>query len=110
SAMSVADRATIANMSPEYGATMGFFPVDAETLRYLERTGRGDAAKLTEAYCKAQGLFRTDQTPDPLFTDTLALDLGDVEPSLAGPNRPHDRVALRERRAALRRRGPAPLT
>src|SRR5215831_18536901 len=62
SAMSVADRATIANMSPEYGATMGFFPVDAETLRYIERTGRGDAAKLTEAYCKAQGLFRTDQT------------------------------------------------
>jgi aconitate hydratase len=109
SAMSVADRATIANMSPEYGATMGFFPVDAETLRYLERTGRGDAAKLTEAYCKEQGLFRTDETPDPAFTDTLALDLGDVEPSLAGPKRPQDRVALREMKPAFRRSLVAPV-
>jgi aconitate hydratase len=109
SAMSVADRATIANMSPEYGATMGFFPVDAETLRYLERTGRGDAAQLTEAYCKEQGLFRTDATPDPAFTDTLALDLADVEPSLAGPKRPQDRVALREMKPAFRRSLTAPV-
>jgi len=109
SAMSVADRATIANMSPEYGATMGFFPVDAETLRYLERTGRGDAARLTEAYCKEQGLFRTDETADPAFTDALALDLADVEPSLAGPKRPQDRVALREMKPAFRRSLTAPV-
>ncbi len=96
SAMSLPDRATIANMAPEYGATMGFFPVDAETLRYLERTGRGEAARLTEAYCKAQGLFRTDASPDPAFTDTLELDLGDVEACLAGPKRPQDRVTLRD--------------
>jgi len=109
SAMSVADRATIANMSPEYGATMGFFPVDAETLRYLERTGRGDAARVTEAYCKEQGLFRTDETADPAFTDALALDLADVEPSLAGPKRPQDRVALREMKPAFRRSLTAPV-
>src|SRR5580765_6373017 len=96
SSLGLADRATIANMAPEYGATCGFFPVDAETLRYLERTGRSDAARLTEAYCKEQGLFRTDATPDPVFTDTLALELGEVEPSLAGPKRPQDRVALRD--------------
>jgi len=109
SAMSVADRATLSNMAPEYGATMGFFPVDAETLRYLERTHRRDAAALTEAYCKAQGLFRTDATPDPMFTDTLELDLGDVEPSLAGPKRPQDRVALREMKPAFRRSLLAPV-
>jgi aconitate hydratase len=103
SAMSLPDRATIANMSPEFGATVGFFPVDAETLRYLERTARGDAARLTEAYCKEQGLFRTDATPDPGFSDTLALELGDVEPSLAGPKRPQDRVALRDMKSAFRR-------
>src|SRR6185369_13783112 len=85
SAMSVADRATIANMSPEYGATIGFFPVDAETLRYLERTNRVPAARLVEVYCKEQGLFRTDDTPDPRFTDTLSLELGEVEASMAGP-------------------------
>jgi aconitase A len=94
--MSVADRATIGNMAPEYGATMGFFPVDAETLRYLDATARGDAARRLERYAKEQGLFRTDQTPDPEFSDCLALDLGDVEPCLAGPKRPQDRVALRE--------------
>src|SRR6516164_461909 len=77
-AMSVADRATIGNMAPEYGATIGFFPVDAETLRYLERTARADAARLVERYCKEQGLFHAQGTPDPEFSDTLALDLGDV--------------------------------
>jgi len=109
SAMSVADRATIGNMSPEYGATMGFFPVDAETLRYLERTGRGEAARLTEAYCREQGLFRTDETPDPVFSDMLGLDLADVEPSLAGPKRPQDRVALKEMKPAFRRALLAPV-
>jgi aconitate hydratase len=95
SALSLADRATIANMAPEYGATMGFFPVDAETLNYLRLSGRSDAhVALVEAYTKAQGLFRTDATPDPVFTDSLELDLGTVEPSLAGPRRPQDRVPL----------------
>ena len=108
-AMSVADRATIGNMAPEYGATIGFFPVDAETLRYLERTGRGDAARLVERYCKEQGLFHAEGTADPEFSDTLALDLGDVEPSLAGPKRPQDRVALREMKAAFRRSLAAPV-
>jgi aconitate hydratase len=93
----LADRATIANMAPEYGATMGFFPVDEETLKYLRLTGRPEHhVKLVEAYTKAQGLFRTDATPDPEFTDTLALDLGTVEPSLAGPKRPQDRVPLKD--------------
>ena len=95
SSLSLADRATIANMAPEYGATMGFFPVDAETLKYLRLTGRSDEqVALVEAYCKAQGLFRTDDQPDPLFTDTLGLDLSTVEPSMAGPKRPQDRVPL----------------
>ncbi|MCE9603023.1 MAG: aconitate hydratase AcnA [Gemmatimonadetes bacterium] len=93
--LALADRATIANMAPEYGATMGFFPVDAETLKYLRLSGRSEhQVKLTEAYCKAQGLFRTDDTPDPVFTDTLELDLSTVVPSLAGPKRPQDRIAL----------------
>jgi aconitate hydratase len=83
--------------------------VDLETVRYLERTGRGEAAKLTEAYCRAQGLFRTDETPDPAFTDLLALDLAEVEPSLAGPKRPQDRVALREMKPAFRRSLTAPV-
>ncbi len=97
SSLSLPDRATIANMAPEYGATMGFFPVDAETLAYLRFTGR-DARRveLVEAYTKEQGLFRTDATPDPVFSDTLELDLSTVEPTLAGPKRPQDRVALRE--------------
>jgi aconitate hydratase len=97
SALGLADRATIANMAPEYGATMGFFPVDQETIRYLERTGRDPAqVRLAESYSKEQGLFRTDQTPDPAFTDTIALDLSKVVPSLAGPRRPQDLVPLRE--------------
>ncbi len=89
------DRATIANMAPEYGATCGFFPVDKETLAYLEATARKDLRiALVEAYAKAQGLYRKDDTPDPEFTDILALDLGDVVPSIAGPKRPQDRVPL----------------
>jgi aconitate hydratase len=100
SSLALADRATIANMAPEYGATMGFFPVDAETLKYLRLSGRSEEqVALVEAYCKAQGLFRTDDTPDPVFTDTLELDLSTVVPSLAGPKRPQDRVALSESKA-----------
>ena len=95
SSLSLADRATIANMAPEYGATMGFFPVDTETLKYLTLSGRSaEHVALVEAYTKAQGLFRTDETPDPVFTDTIELDLATVEPSLAGPRRPQDRVPL----------------
>ncbi len=94
SAMSLADRATIANMAPEYGATIGFFPVDFETVDYLRRTNRARAAELIETYAKAQGVYRTDDMPDPEFTDTLELDLSTVEPSLAGPKRPQDRVPL----------------
>ena len=103
SQMSLPDRATVANMAPEYGATMGFFPVDAETLRYLERTGRteNEIARV-EAYTKMQGLFRTDDTPDPEFTETLELDLGAIEPSLAGPKRPQDRIALSGMKDAFR--------
>jgi aconitate hydratase len=93
--ISLPDRATIANMAPEYGATMGFFPVDSESLRYLSRSGRSaDLVKLVEAYTQAQGLFRTDATPDPVFTDSLELDMSTVQPSLAGPKRPQDRVNL----------------
>ena len=94
--LSVPDRATIGNMAPEYGATMGFFPVDQETLGYLRRTGRSAEADRTERYCKETGLFRTDATPDPQFTATLELDLSTLEPSLAGPRRPQDLVPLRE--------------
>jgi aconitate hydratase len=95
SQMSLADRATIANMAPEYGATMGYFPIDAETLNFLRRTGHNAAEiMLVERYAKEQGLFRTDATPDPEFTETLELNLADVVPSLAGPKRPQDRVAL----------------
>ena len=95
SRMSLADRATIANMSPEYGATIGFFPVDDETLRYLRATGRTkDEVDLVERYYKEQGMFRTDEMPTLAFTKTVSLDLGTVEPSLAGPKRPQDRVAL----------------
>jgi aconitate hydratase len=97
SALPLADRATIANMAPEYGATMGFFPCDEETLKYLRLSGRPEHhVKLVAAYCREQGLFRTDATPDPVFTDTLSLDLGTVEPSLAGPKRPQDRVPLKD--------------
>src|SRR5258708_9633535 len=95
SSLSVPDRATIANVAQEYGATMGFFPVDKETLAYLQFTARPpEQIALVEAYGKEQGLFRTDETPDPAFSDTLQLDLGTVEPTLAGPKRPQDRVAL----------------
>ncbi len=95
SGMSLADRATVANMSPEYGATVGFFPVDDETLNYLRLTGRDDEQiALVESYYKAQGMFRTDSTPDPVFSDTIELDLSTVVPSLAGPKRPQDRVEL----------------
>ena len=95
STMTLADRATIANMAPEYGATIGFFPVDAETLRYMERTGRpAELIDLVEKYYKAQGMFRTEATPDPEFTSTLELDLSTVKPSLAGPKRPQDRILL----------------
>src|SRR2546426_328641 len=93
----LADRATIGNMAPEYGATCGIFPIDQETLRYLEFTGRPKAqVALVEAYAKEQGLFHTADAPEPAYSDTLSLDLGTVEPSLAGPRRPQDRVALRE--------------
>ncbi|MGB3808682.1 MAG: aconitate hydratase AcnA [Parvibaculum sp.] len=93
--LTLEDRATIANMAPEYGATCGFFPIDNETLKYLKATGRSDERiALVEAYAKAQGMFREKNTPDPVFTDTLALDLTSVVPSLAGPKRPQDRVSL----------------
>ncbi len=93
--LTLADRATIANMAPEYGATCGFFPIDGETLRYLEFSGREpERVALVEAYAKAQGLWRDAAAPEPVFTDSLGLDLATVEPSLAGPKRPQDRVAL----------------
>jgi len=92
----LADRATIGNMAPEYGATVGIFPVDQETLRYLEFTGRTpEQVALVAAYMKAQGLFHTPDAPEPVYSDTLSLDLATVEPSLAGPRRPQDRVPLR---------------
>jgi aconitate hydratase len=95
--LSIADRATIGNMSPEYGATCGFFPIDDDTIRYLRDTGRpADRIALVEAYAKAQGMYRTKTTPDPVFTDVLKLELSSVEPSLAGPKRPQDRVPLKE--------------
>jgi len=95
SRMKLADRATIANMAPEYGATMGFFPVDAETLEYMRRTGRSAAdVQLAERYYKEQGLFRTDDSPACVYTKTMSLDLSTIEPSLAGPKRPQDRVPL----------------
>ncbi|MDH3290671.1 MAG: aconitate hydratase AcnA [Gemmatimonadota bacterium] len=103
STLGLADRATIANMSPEYGATIGYFPVDAETLRYLERTGRpAHLVARVERYCKAQQLFHTPTTPDPEYSAVLELDLGTVEPSLAGPRRPQDRVKLSDVKATFR--------
>lgn len=101
-ALPLADRATISNMAPEYGATCGFFPVDAETIRYLELTGRDQTTiALVEAYCKAQGLWYDKKNPDPIFTDHLSLDLDSVEPSLAGPKRPQDKVNLASLNLAL---------
>jgi aconitate hydratase len=102
SSIKLPDRATIGNMAPEYGATVGFFPMDAESLDYLRRTGRpAELVTLVERYIKEQGLFRRDDTPDPRFTDMLELDLGSVEPSLAGPKRPHDRVPLAHMKQAF---------
>ena len=110
SKMKLADRATIGNMAPEYGATMGFFPVDAETLTYMRITGRTDAeVQLVERYYKEQGLFRTDQSPPPKFSSTLSLDLSTVVPSLAGPKRPQDRVALPDVKASFNRSLRAPI-
>ncbi|MFG1479509.1 aconitate hydratase AcnA [Xanthobacter sp. V4C-4] len=100
--LSLADRATIANMAPEYGATCGFFPVDGETIAYLEETARKDSrVKLVEKYSKAQGMWRKKDTPDPVFTDTLELDLDSVLPSLAGPKRPQDRVLLSDTKSGF---------
>ena len=102
SSLTLPDRATIANMAPEYGATMGFFPVDAETLAYLRFNARGeDQVRLVEAYTKDQGLFRTDQTPDPIFSDRLELDLATVVPTMAGPKRPQDSVRLTDAKTSF---------
>src|SRR3981081_656767 len=102
STLSVPDRATIANMAPEYGATMGFFPVDDETLKYLQFTARSqEQVALVEAYCKEQMLFSTAKTEDPAFSDTLQLDLGTVEATVAGPKRPQDRVALKNAKSSF---------
>jgi aconitate hydratase len=102
--MSVPDRATIANMAPEYGATMGFFPIDEQTLAYLRLTGRDEEQiELVEKYCKANMLFWTADAPEPEYTDVLELDLGSVQPALAGPKRPQDRVDLTEMKAAWRK-------
>src|SRR5438270_3353866 len=100
--LTIADRATIGNMSPEYGATCGFFPIDDDTLKYRLDTGRPAAqVALVAAYAKAQGMYRTKSTPDPIFTDVLKLELSQVEPSLAGPKRPQDRVALKDVKAGF---------
>ena len=102
SALSLADRATIANMAPEYGATVGLFPVDEETLAYMRQTGRKPAVvDRVRAYTKAQGMFYSPASPDPVFSEVLSLDMGEVEPSLAGPTRPQDRVPLREMKATF---------
>src|SRR5574339_514010 len=108
--ISLTDRATIANMAPEYGATMGYFPVDEETLRYMRLTGRSDETiALTEVYLREQGLFRDSKSPDPEFTDTLELDLASVVPSLAGPKRPQDRVALSDMKSVFQSALTAPI-
>src|SRR5215207_6766525 len=101
-AMTLEDKATIGNMAPEYGATCGFFPIDERTIEFLRVTGRtDDRVALVEAYAKAQGMFRTEDTPDPVFTDTLELNLDEVQPSLAGPKRPQDRVTLADTKAGF---------
>ena len=110
SQMTLPDRATIANMAPEYGATVGFFPIDAEAVSYLRRTGRTDEeVALVEQYAKLQGLYRTDATPDPVFTDIMSFDLGAVEPSVAGPKRPQDRVRLADMKTAFHESLVAPI-
>src|SRR4051812_14274954 len=104
SELALPDRATISNMSPENGSTMGFFPVDAETLRYLRLTGRDEAqVALVEAYCKAQGMWRDEQTPAPEFTQILDINLSTIEPSVSGPSRPQDRVPLGETPLAFKK-------
>jgi len=108
--MTLADRATIANMCPEYGATVGFFPVDDETLNYMRNTGRpAELVDLVERYTKEQGLFRTEATPDPVFSDTIELDLATIEPSLAGPKLPQDRVSLKNMKTTFRQQLLAPV-
>ncbi|MFH1524792.1 MAG: aconitate hydratase AcnA, partial [Chloroflexota bacterium] len=108
--MSLPDRALVANMSPEYGATMGYFPVDSETLRYMRLSGRPEEViELTEAYCRAQGLFHDTDSLEPEYTETLELDLGSVVPSLAGPKRPQDRVALDEMKSTFQKALSAPV-
>jgi aconitate hydratase len=103
SSLSLADRATIGNMGPEYGATIGYFPIDDETLRYLELTGRDPhLIALVESYAKEQGMFRTDSSPDPMFSDSLELDLATVVPSLSGPRRPQDRIPLTESKKSFK--------
>ena len=103
SSMTVPDGATLANMAPEYGATVGFFPIDTETLRYLRQTGRlDDEVEVVERYARANGLFRSDDTPDPEFAATVELDLSTVKPSLAGPKRPQDRILLGAMRDTFR--------
>jgi aconitate hydratase len=110
SGLSLADRATISNMAPEYGATMGFFPTDAETLHYLKETGRSpEVIERVEHYCKAQGLFRTDGMPAPEFSDEIELDLSTIEPSLAGPKRPQDRIGLSQMKQAWAKTLTAPV-
>jgi aconitate hydratase len=110
SQMTLADRATVANMAPEYGATMGFFPVDEETLHYLRQTGRSQAeVERVERYCKEQGIFRSNEIPDPEYSETLELDLEAVMPSLAGPKRPQDRVPLSAMKGAFRKALAAPV-
>ncbi len=102
--LGLADRATLANMAPEYGATMGFFPVDSETLNYLRRTGRpADLVDLVERYTKEQGLFRTDDAPEPRFSSSLGLDMSTVVPSLAGPKRPQDRILLKDMQSSWKK-------
>jgi aconitate hydratase len=108
--MSVADRATIGNMAPEQGSTVSFFPIDDKALDYMRMTGRPkELIELTEAYAKAQGLFRTEDTPDPIFTDIMELDLATIEPALAGPKRPHDRVPLTQVASSFRESLTAPV-
>jgi len=110
SQMTLADRATVANMAPEYGATMGFFPVDEETLHYLRQTGRSESeVERVERYCKEQGIFRSNEIPDPEYSETLELDLEAVMPSLAGPKRPQDRVPLSAMKGAFRKALAAPV-
>src|SRR5690606_35303175 len=100
--LSLADRATIANMAPEYGATCGFFPIDSETVKYLEFTGRSkDEVALVEAYAKEQGLWRDTNSPSPVYTDSLDLDMESVRSSISGPKRPQDRIGLEEAATAF---------